>query len=418
MVAGVQKLRFFPLAVVGGHGSRLVEEGGRELLDLSASWTASSLGHGHPVIAQALARVAASPPGASILSATHPEAVGLAEELLGVVPGGGERRVHLGLTGSDVNDTALRAARRATGRPVVVAFEGGYHGGLGDGLAASGVHLAAGTVPATADVRLVPFPHPFRDPGSMARSLAALDAALAPGDVALVAVEAIQCDGGLVVPPDGFLAEVARRCRAAGVLLLCDEVKSGLGRTGTMSAFEHDGVLPDLVTVGKGLGGGLPAAALVGPADLLDEPAASSLLTTAGNPYSCAVARGVLAHVVDNDLPARAAAAGERLMAGLRTTLADVPGIGEVRGRGLLIGVDLVSDPDSRTGDPVRARRAAFRLWQLGAVAYYVGGHVLELTPPLTLTDDEVDEAVELVARAVREAHLVDDEALAPWAGW
>ena len=290
LIAGTQKLRFFPLALVGGHGSRLVEEGGRKLLDLSASWTANSLGHGHPVVAEALARVVTSPPGSSILSATHTEAVGLAEDLLALVPGVGERRVHLGLTGSDVNDTAIRSARHATGRPVVVAFEGGYHGGLGDGFAASGVHQAAGTVEPQPSVRLVPFPHPFRENNSKARSLAALDAALAPGDVALVVVEAIQCDGGLVVPPDGYLKEVANRCQAAGVLLLCDEIKAGLARSGTMHAFDHDAVVPDLVTFGKGLGAGLPAAALVGPAEILDAATASSLLTTAGNPYSCAVA--------------------------------------------------------------------------------------------------------------------------------
>lgn len=418
VIAGVQKLRFFPLALTGGHGAHLHEEGGRRLLDLSASWTATSLGHGHPVVLEALARVAASPAGASILSATHPEAVGLAEELLALVPGEGDRRVHLGLSGSDVNDTALRAARHATGRPVVVAFEGGYHGGLGDGLAASGVHVAAGTVPRDPTVRLVPFPQPFRSDDSLTRSLAALDEALSHGDVAVVIIEAIQCDGGVVVPPDGFLREVARRCRATGTLLLCDEVKAGLGRTGTLHAFAHDGVVPDLVTLGKGLGAGLPVAALIGPAGVLDDPVGTALLTTAGNPYSCAVARGVLDHLVTHEVPARAAAAGTRLAQGLRASLRDVEGVGEVRGRGLLLGLDLVTDQDTRTGDPALARRVAYRLWQLGAVAYYVGGHVLELTPPLTITDSEVDEAVELVSRSVREAHLVTDADIAPWAGW
>ncbi|EAP99485.1 putative aminotransferase protein [Janibacter sp. HTCC2649] len=418
VVAGIQKLRFFPLALVGGNGSHLIEAGGRTLLDLSASWTASALGHGHPVVAKALARVAASPPGASILSATHSEAVGLAEELLAVVPGGGERRVHLGLSGSDVNDAALRAARHATGRPVVVAFEGGYHGGFGAGFMASGLHISAGSAPVRADVRLVPYPQPFRESDAMARSLSALENALAPGDVAVVAVEAIQCDGGLVVPPDGFLAAVAQRSRAAGALLLLDEVKVGLGRTGSMNSFDHEGVVPDLVTIGKGLGGGLPAAALIGPASVLDERRASALLTTAGNPYSCAVARAVLGHIVESDLPGRSRIAGDRLRSGLSEALADEPCVGEVRGRGLLVGVDLVTDRDTRGGDAAFARRVVYRLWQLGAIAYYVGGHVIELTPPLTISDTEIDEAIALVSRAVREAHLVDDETIAPWAGW
>jgi 4-aminobutyrate aminotransferase len=300
----------------------------------------------------------------------------------------------------------------------VVAFEGGYHGGLGDSFSASGVHQAAGTASARPDIRLVPFPQPFRDEDSMASSLAALEVALAPGDVAVVAVEAIQCDGGLVVPPDGFLREVARRCQAAGTLLLCDEIKAGLARPGTLHAFGHDGVVPDLVTLGKGLGAGLPAAALIGPATVLDEPVASSLLTTAGNPYSCAVARAVLRHIVGTDVASRTRALGDRFRAGLADALAGDEHVGEVRGRGLLIGVDLVTDPDTRTGDAELARRVSYRLWQLGAVAYYVGGHVLELTPPLTITHIVVDEGIDLVVRAVQEAHLVDDETIAPWAGW
>ncbi|HEV7850082.1 MAG TPA: aminotransferase class III-fold pyridoxal phosphate-dependent enzyme, partial [Mycobacterium sp.] len=281
-IAGIEKLRFFPLEVVSGHGSTLVTPDGRELLDLSATWTASGLGHGHPAVAEAVSRAVRTAPGAGGLSAVHPDSVGLAEDLLALVPGSGERRVYLGHAGSDACDVALRACRHATGKRTVVAFEHSYHGGVGVAMGVSGVHVDAGATP-DADVVFLPYPNPFRPTsgGIDADVAACLDLAekhLATGAVACLIVEPILSDGGLVVPPDGFLAQLHERCRAHGVPMICDEVKMGLGRPGTMHAFEHDGVVPEIVTFGKVLGGGLPLSAAVGPAEILDEPPAAALL--------------------------------------------------------------------------------------------------------------------------------------------
>ena len=233
-------------------------------------------------------------------------------------------------------------------------------------------------------------------------------------------VEPILSDGGLVVPPDGFLAEVAVRCAAAGTLLICDEVKVGLGRPGTWHAFEHDGFTPDIVTFGKSLGAGVPISAAVGPAPVLDEPGASALLTQAGNPYSTAVARAVLATYRAEGLVERAAQAGERLRRGLREATAHLDVVGDVRGRGLAIGVDLVTDRAGRGRDTTLAAKTVYRVWELGGVVFYVGGNVLEVTPPLVITDDEVDRAVELLAQGIEDAAAgrVSDAQVAPYAGW
>lgn len=418
VVAGVEKLRFFPLALESGHRCWLTEAGGRELLDLSATWTAVALGHGHPAVVDAVATAARRPPGAGGLSAVHPDSVGLAEDLLALVPGTGERRVYFGHAGTDANDVALRCARHATGRRKVLAFEHSYHGGLGLAMHASGVHLDAGNVQTDSSVVFAPYPDPYRGPDSAA-SRRAVRELLAAGDIACVIVEPVLSDGGLVVPPDGFLADLAADCAAAGALLICDEVKVGLGRTGLMHAFQHDGVTPDLVTFGKALGSGLPISAIVGPADVLDHPAASALLTTAGNPICTAAARAVLRTLQAESLPERAAAAGERLQAGLRQATADQPEVGQIRGRGLAIGVDLV-EPGSTARRPDLAAATVYRLWELGAVAFYVGGNVLEITPPLVITDFEVDQAVELLAAAIADAAAgrVDAEAVARYAGW
>jgi len=424
-IAGIEKLRFFPLEVVSGRGCTLVTPDGRELLDLSATWTASGLGHGHPAVAEAVTRAIRSAPGAGGLSAVHPDSVGLAEDLLALVPGSGERRVYLGHAGSDANDVALRACRHATGKRTVLAFEHSYHGGVGVAMGVSGVHVDAG-VTADADAVFLPYPNPFRpsDNGVDADVTACLDLAdkhLATGSVAALIVEPILSDGGLVVPPDGFLARLHERCRAHGVPMICDEVKMGLARPGTMHAFEHDEVVPEIVTFGKVLGGGLPLSAAVGPAEILDQPPAAALLTTAGNPVCTAAGRAVLATIVSEGLADNAAKVGAVLQDSLRA-LAGSSGadrIGDVRGRGLAIGLELV-DPYTGDRDPRLAAQVVYRAWELGAVVYYVGGNVLEVTPPLVLTEQEAERAAAILGQAIADAAAgkVDAQEVARYAGW
>lgn len=431
VIAGVEKLRFFPLAAESGRGEVLVEPGGRELLDLSASWTASGFGHGHPAIAAAIARAALDAPGASVLSGTHPEAVALAEELLALVPSRlplHARRVYLGHAGTDANDVALRGCRHATGRAGIIAFENGYHGGFGTAQGVSGVHVAAGTA-ADTGVVFLPYPDPYRPfTGDTSQVAAAVleraDRVLARGTTAAVIVEPLQSDGGVIVPPAGFLAGLRALCDEYSAYLVVDEVKVGLGRTGLTHAFTHDDIVPDVVTLGKALGGGLPVSAAVGPAAVLDEPTASALMTTTGNPISCAAARAVLALVRDGAATRNAHERGAQLRTLLsRYADSDRPGaahVGDVRGLGLSLGVELVDDRADAAPDAVLTAKAAYRAWELGAVAYPVRGNVLELTPPLTISADAVDRAADIIARAIDHAvaGAVSDQQIAPFQGW
>ncbi|MHA0287546.1 aspartate aminotransferase family protein [Mycobacterium sp. C3-094] len=425
VIAGIEKLRFFPLEVQSGHGCTLVTPDGRELLDLSATWTASGLGHGHPAVVEAVSRAIRSAPGSGGLSAVHPDSVGLAEDLLALVPGTGERRVYLGHAGSDANDVALRACRHASGRPTVMAFEHSYHGGVGVAMGVSGVHVDAG-VPADPDAVFLPYPNPFRPSPQgidtdVAQCLSLAEQHLAGGRVACLIVEPILSDGGLVVPPDGFLAQLHQLCQRHDVPLICDEVKMGLGRPGTLHAFEHDGVVPDIVTFGKVLGGGLPLSAAVGPAAILDQPPAAALLTTAGNPVCTAAGRAVLKTVVEEGLIDNAATVGAVLAEALRALSSTAGGdrIGDVRGRGLAIGLELV-DPASGDRDPRLAAAVVYRAWELGAVVYYVGGNVLEITPPLVLTEAQAATAADILGTAIADAAAgkVDAEEVAKYAGW
>jgi 4-aminobutyrate aminotransferase len=224
------------------------------------------------------------------------------------------------------------------------------------------------------------------------------------------------------VPPPGFLKGLAAICRRHGILLISDEVKVGTGRTGQFHAFEVEGIVPDVISYGKALGGGLPLSAAVGPAGIMNDPRGLTVTTTAGNPIAAAAGRAVLRTIAAEELMANAAARGTELLEGLRQLGNRHALIGEVRGRGLVIGVDLVQDRQSREPAARACAKVAFRARELGAVVFYVGQHsnVLELTPPITLSAAEVQEGLQILDRALEDvaAGRVPDAALTGYAGW
>ncbi|HLB07274.1 MAG TPA: aminotransferase class III-fold pyridoxal phosphate-dependent enzyme [Alphaproteobacteria bacterium] len=426
VIGSIGKLRFSPLAASRGKGSYLFDWDGRKILDLSASAGAASLGYGHPAIVGAVARAVRDMAGASLLLYPNENAAALAEELLALVPGEGERRVWFGHSGSDANDTAVRAIARATGRNRFISFIGSYHGGLSGSIAVSG-HTAMTHTLSRPGLVLLPYPDPYRGTFSADEVLKLLDYQFAttspPAQVAAVMIEPLMSDGGLIVPPKGFLKALAERCRRHGILVVVDEVKVGLARTGRLNAFEHEGLEPDVVVFGKGLGGGLPLSALVGPKAVLDCAPAFALQTTAGNPVATAAARAVLATIRAEGLTERVAAKGAKLMEGLRALGNKHETIGEVRGRGFAVGIDLVEDRASKEPVPVvTTAKVIYRAYELGCAFIYVGlaGNVLELTPSLLLSDAEAEEGIGLIDRALADVAQgkVSDEAVKPFMMW
>jgi 4-aminobutyrate aminotransferase len=274
---------------------------------------------------------------------------------------------------------------------------------------------------------LLPYPDPYRSLFSAEQVLALLDYQFAttcpPQQVAAIFIEPLMSDGGLIVPPPGFLAAIQQRCRRHGIQIIVDEVKVGLARSGKLHCFQHEELQPDLVVFGKGLGGGLPLSAVIGPRHIMDHAPAFALQTTAGNPVAAAAGRAVLRTIVDEELIDRANRVGGILADGLRALSTRQPMIGEVRGRGLAVGVDLVSDRHSRDPMPVTTTaKVIYRAYQLGAVFFYVGlrGNVLELTPPLTLSEAEAEEGIDIIDRAMSDVTrgLVSDADVAPFMMW
>ncbi|MDF0498428.1 aspartate aminotransferase family protein [Bradyrhizobium yuanmingense] len=424
-ISRLAHLRFYPLAVRGGAGTNLITDDGRELLDFAASWGAASLGHSDPRIRAAVDRALSNQAGASYLSSANAATVELAEKLLSLVPNRAAGRIWFGHSGSDANETVARIAVAATGRPRIISFSGAYHGGTTGSAAISG-HPSQVT-PRAPSLTLVPYPNTFAVGKEAAQaSLAELDRLFAgpvpPQDVAAFFIEPIQSDGGMLVPPPGFFKEIEQRCRKHGILLVSDEVKVGLGRTGRLHAFSHHGIEPDIVVFGKGLGGGLPISAIAGPVSVMNFAPAFSFQTLHGNPVCAAAALAVLEAIRIDRLVENAAMTGAHLFSRLESLKQRHSLIGDVRGQGLAIGLELVTDRVTKKPAKREAAMAVYRAFQTGLVLFYVGvnSNVLELTPPLTLTREEADRGVELLDVALTDVEQgrVDPSLAGAFAGW
>jgi 4-aminobutyrate aminotransferase len=426
VIANIARLRFSPLSLIGGRGNRLIEEGGRELLDLSASFGPAILGYSHPAVTQAVTAACANMAGASLLAHPNENAVALAEDLLRLTRGRGERRVWFGHSGSDANDCAVRVVQAATGRSRFISFIGSYHGNVSGSMSISGHSAMTHSLP-RAGLLLLPYPDPYRPGFSADAVLKLLDyhfsTTCPPDQVAALFIEPLMSDAGLIVPPPGFLAAIQERCRRHGIQIIVDEVKVGLARSGKLHCFEHEGLEPDLVVFGKALGGGLPLSALIGPRHIMDYAPAFALQTTAGNPVATAAGRAVLQAIADENLIERANRIGEKFSSGLRAMSTRHAMIGDVRGRGLAVGVDLVSDRVTRAPVPVTiTAKVIYRAYQLGAVFFYVGlgRNVLEFTPPLTLSAAEAEEGLAIIDQAMTDVSRgqVADADVAPFMMW
>jgi 4-aminobutyrate aminotransferase-like enzyme len=397
-----------PLVPARTAGAHVWDEDGRRYLDLYAGFAVANVGYCHPRVTEAVRRQAGEMTHCPSAMPSRVRAE-LYERLAAIAPPGLDRFL-LAVTGSLANELAVQLARAHTGRHGVVSFSGAYLGRSAGALPFAGKRAYRRPVGVRAEAHFLPFPDPYRSPWAAgdpgATSLALLetllcDPASGADDVAAVVVEPIQGNGGVIVPPEGFLAGLRALCDRAGALLVFDEIQCGFGRTGRMWACDHWGVVPDLMTVGKGIGGGLAIAAVLGREDVMTSFApdaiTSTFLTNALNEAAAVAAIDVL---TEERLVERSADLGARVHAALARALAG--GVGDVRGRGLFAGIELVAGAGEP--DPAGAAVARRSLRERGVLVGVGGrhGNVLKLSPPLVVDEGELLEAVTTIAEVLQ----------------
>ncbi len=407
--------RYTDLVVQDAEGSFLIDVDGRRFLDFGCGIAVTSLGHRHPDVVRAVHRQVDSYWHTSVVT-EHVRLTEAAERVAAICPDPLDT-VFFANSGAEVVEGALKLARRVTRRQGIICFTGGFHGRSFGALSVttSKVHYREGYNPLLPGVYTTPYPYCFRNcqhaadepcPIAAGLELERLFKHVVPAEeVAAILVEPIQGEGGYIVPPAGFLATLRRIADQHGIVLIFDEVQTGVGRTGRWLASEHDGVVPDVVTLAKALGNGLPVGAIVARGELMREwPAGSHGSTFGGNAVSLAAVVATLDVIERDGLLQRASEIGERITQRARGWQQQVGGPADVRGRGAMIGLEFMDSAGLPDAERVEAIRAACLDRGLLILGCGIDDNVIRLIPPLTISDPELDQALETLEVAVRQS--------------
>ena len=432
-IGAANKVRLFLAVAASAAGSTIVDPEGKHYVDFAGAWAVATTGYSHSRVVDAVSTAMEGLSFASFASLTHPLAVEFAKRLLEVVPTAKpvHRKVTFGLSGSDANDGVAKLLPLARKRPKMISFLGGMHGMTGTSAAISG-HPAMGRFPSSTSVSRVPYPNPYRPPFGSSESCGRdavrfieeqIFTTISPPEMTSgIVVEAIQSDAGVIVPPPDFLPALRALCDKYDIYLVDDEVKAGMGRSGRLWACQLTGTAPDIMVIGKGIASGQSMSATVAPAEIADVLAAGHAFTTAGAPVACAAAIATLDVVRDEKLADNAATQGDFIMNGIREMSSRHHLIGDVRGSGLIIGVELVLDRETKKPATRECGKVVLRCQQLGLLVHYVGifSNVIEITPPLVLTRAEATIGLEIFDRALSDVEngRVADSELEAVSGW
>jgi 4-aminobutyrate aminotransferase len=398
--------RPYPLVAERGEGAIVVDVDGNRFLDLNAGIAVVATGHCHPRVVEAIQKQAARLIHMSGTDFYYANMVELAEQLARLAPGGGPRRVFFGNSGAEAIEAALKLARYHSGRSQFVAFLGCFHGRtLGAlSLTASRAVQRRGFGPLLPGVHHVPYPDCYRCPYGQQEATCRLECVQAieerfrtsapPEEVAAIVIEPVLGEGGYVVPPAKFFEALQELARRHGIFLIADEVQCGMGRTGKMWASEHFGLVPDLMAVAKGIASGLPLGAMIARAEIMDWPPGAHASTFGGNPVAVAAALVTL-ELLEQELVANAARVGAHMLERMRDWPARFPCVGQVRGLGLMIGIEIVRDQASRERDPELRDRLVRMAFERGLLVLGAGPSAVRLSPPLVLTRQQADFAVD-----------------------
>jgi 4-aminobutyrate aminotransferase / (S)-3-amino-2-methylpropionate transaminase / 5-aminovalerate transaminase len=396
--------------IAAAGGGVLVDVDGNHLIDLGSGIAVVNVGNAAPrVVARVIEQVGAFTHTCFMIT-PYERYVEVCETLNRLTPGDHEKRSALFNSGSEAVENAVKVARTFTKRQAVVVFDHAYHGrtNLTMAMTAKNMPYKHGFGPFAGEIYRAPMSYPFRDPAGLtgaeaaARAITVIDKQVGVDNVAAIVIEPIQGEGGFVVPATGFLPAIANFARANGTVFVADEIQTGFCRTGAWFASDHEAVVPDLITTAKGIAGGLPLAGVTGRAEMMDSVHVGGLGGTyGGNPVSCAAALGAIATMEEMDLAAAARRIEEVMLKRLQGLQARYPSIGDVRGRGAMIAVELVQ-PGTMEPDPEQTLAVAKACHTDGVVVLTAGtfGNVLRFLPPLVMPEHLLTEALDIIEKA------------------
>jgi len=406
----------FPLE--RAEGIYLYGPDGRRVMDFTAGFAVANVGHCHPKVLEAARKQMEKIIHSAVGLTLHESVLQLCDALIDVLPSG-MNMFFFGNSGAEAIEGTLKAARYVSGRPAIIAFEGGFHGRTFGAASVTSIKSKYRDhyEPFLPGIYFAPFPDPYRCPlgegpeaalrWTMMRIQELFERLVPPSQVAAFLVEPIQGEGGYIVPPPDFLKELRGLCDRHQILLILDEIQTGFGRTGEMFASQVFGVQPDLMAIAKGIASGFPLSAVVGNRDLLKKWKFGSHGTTyGGNPVACAAGLATLEVIREEGLLANCREMGAKLLQGFEALKAEYPFVGHVRGKGLMVAMEFIVPGEGKKANPEAAGRVLDECYRRGLIAYTAGAHgqVVRMMPPLILTEAQADEALGILNESLAAA--------------
>lgn len=416
VISPSSRVPYFPLVVKKGRGAIVEDMDGNKFIDLLSSAAALNTGHSHPKVVEAIISQVRDFIHYTPAYVYHESLAELATQLCRITPGDFKKRVAFGLSGSDANDGMIKLARAYTGRKKIISFIQSYHGSTygAISLSALSLNMRRKIGPLLPEIHHIPYPDCYRcafDKNAEncgLECLKQLETAflhyIPSEEVAAVIMEPIAGDAGLVVPPQKYMNNLYNLCKEKGILFVSEEVQQGFGRTGKWFGIEHFGIEPDALILGKSIASGMPLSAIVAREEIMQalEPPAH-LFTTAGNPASCVAALATIEVIEGEKLLEHTRELGNYTSKRLNGLKKKYELIGDVRGLGLSIGVDLVKDRQSKEKDGIAAAKVCYRCWEKGLILTFFAGNVLRIQPSLVISQAQMDEAIDIIEQSITE---------------
>jgi len=427
------RVPYYPLVVDKAKGSIVTDIEGNEFIDFLSSAAVVNTGHNHPRVVDAINNQVNKFIHYTPAYMYHEPHIDLAEKLIEITPGNFEKRVAFGLSGSSSVDGAIKAARSYTGRNKIISFFKSYHGTTYGALSVSGygVEMRKRMNPLMPDVEFIPYPDCYRCMYNKKQQSCNLDcfkyfenllATILPlEEIAAVIFEPIQGDAGIIIPPKEYYEKLVNFCNSNKILMIADEVQTGYGRTGKMFASEHFGLEPDIIVLGKAIASGMPLSAIVSRREILESwNSPAHFFNTAGNAVSCSASIATINVIKDEELIRNTNKQGNYILDRFKSIMDKYECIGDVRGKGLFIGIDIVKNRETKERDITKTAKICWRCWERGLILAFFSGSVLRVAPPLILNSQEAERAMDIIEKSILEVEdgLVSDEVLKEIKGW